>query len=85
MILIRNEPIHEGITNLNRGDFFIDGEVVFLQQVRSIISVLTDKNSLYTIHLKEKTYSVFRITRKRMERNTHNEMQYYLRNCSFFL
>ena len=85
MIILKNAPLHEGVINLKRGDFFIDGEIVFIQQVKSIITVLTKEDNLYTVHLKRETYSIFKIKRSKKQGNIHREIHFFLRNCAFFL
>ena len=86
MLIIRNAPLNEGIINLKRGSFFIDGEVVFLQKVKRMISVVTNKGSLYNIHLKDdNTYSVFQIKRIKNKISNPGGIRFFLRNCAFFI
>ena len=63
MIIVKNAPMRKEILNLKRGDSFLGKEVVFSQKVNNIISVITKENYLFTIHVKEHTYSVFYKTR----------------------
>ena len=86
MLITKNAPLDEGITNLKRGDFFIDGEIIYMQKVRRIVSIVTVNNTLYNIHLRENnTYSLFRIKRINRKIKKPGKLQIFLRNCAFFL
>jgi hypothetical protein len=66
MLLQKHVPKQE-IRSLRKGDFYVDGEIVSIQNTGRIVSIITSAGNLYNAHIKNGDYTVFRI--KRYKRN----------------
>jgi hypothetical protein len=67
MLLQKGVPMKE-IRSLNKGDFYIDGEIVSIQKTPRLVSIITSGGNLYNAHMKCGDYSVFRIDKYRRKR-----------------